>query len=251
MLRKIGLRCLQLCTKPLCFRPTMRLFSDANKQVAKATPKPADVLIQTLNEEYNLETEKYGGFAEGEEFIKGSGFVLTDNKDTTEIRLSRNVGDKLVEIIFQASEAFNDEDDSEMDGKEEDEEQDMEEEGAKSRAEFFVTIKGKGGKGLLFACASENAELQIYNVTYGNDVDALLKDNNNGKQESVYVGPNFDNLDEKVQNAFYDYLESLGISDKLLAYIECASVDKEQKMYMNWLQEMKLFISESKDQEAS
>lgn len=254
MLKNIlsGIRCVQLCARQRLAIPPVRFFSPAKKQVAKAQPSPIDSLVQSLKDEYTLEKEKYGGFAEGEEFIKGSGFALTDNKDTTEIKLTRNVGDKIVQITYQASEAFNDDDMPEMEGEEKEEEEGKEEEKeSKSRAEFFISVKGKDGSGLLFTCVSENADLHIYNVTYSKDVESLLKESSASRGDSLYIGPSFDQLDEKLQNAFFDYLASLGVTDKLLAYIECSSVDKEQRLYMNWLQEMKSFVAGEKGKESS
>jgi len=243
MLRNLATKWLKFGVKPLFIPPAVRFFSSANKQVVKSTPKPAEALCQILVDEYKFEEEKYEGFPEDKEFIKESGFVVTDINDTTEIKLTKNVGDKVVEIIFQASEAFNDEEDPEMEKNVTEEKQS---EGSKSRADFFLAVKAKDKSGLLFDCVSENVELRIYNVAYSKDIDSLIKENNTHKQETTYTGPNFEHLDEKLQSAFFDYIGSLGVNDKVLAFIECASAAKEQRLYMNWLQSMKNFVAEDK-----
>lgn len=244
----ITLRFLPVCSVPLQASLTKRFFAQANDKVAKTKAKPSDALSRALNDEYQFEKERYTEFTEGLEFIKSSGFTLLESPENAEIKLVKNLGDKIVEIKYQASELANeDEEGDAMDeeGKD-DKSPEKESNTAKSRADFNVVVKRSDGSGMIFTCSSESAEMNIFNVTYSKKVDDLMKEDST-KNVIPYLGPSFENLDEKVQKAFYEYLESLGLSDKLLAFIECSSIDKEQRMYMDWLQSINDFVKQRKN----
>lgn len=57
-----------------------------------------------------------------------------------------------------------------------------------------------------------------------------------------YRGPEFDTLDEKLQQALYENLKDFGINDSLIEFIENYSVDREQRLYMEWLKSLKEFV---------
>jgi len=232
----------QVCAKPAAMGIAGRFFSPPGRQAVKNRQRPSDTLAQALKNEYAFEKERYEAYEEGAEFIKEAGFKVIESRGNSEIKLVRNVDDKIVEISYQASETLSDlEDEPELDENKEANEEKIEKKPA-SRAEFFIAVKGKDGSGLLFSCSSENADFQIFDITHSKNIDSLLKES--GKNDSSYIGPSFDHLDEKVQNAFYDYLISLGINDNLLTYIENSSVDKNKRLYMNWLQDLRGFMTE-------
>ena len=52
----------------------------------------------------------------------------------------------------------------------------------------------------------------------------------------VYAGPNFDELDQAVQNAFYEYLADRGVDDALAERLADFAQAKEQSEYVGWLQ---------------
>ena len=39
-----------------------------------------------------------------------------------------------------------------------------------------------------------------------------------------------------------EYMEGYGINEHLAAFVECMSLDKDQRLYMNWLSSIKGFI---------
>ena len=55
----------------------------------------------------------------------------------------------------------------------------------------------------------------------------------------LYQGPDFSTLDEGLQNSFNDFLNELGINDEAAAFIEVTSLDKDQYLYMRWLENCK------------
>ena len=58
-----------------------------------------------------------------------------------------------------------------------------------------------------------------------------------------YAGPDFSTLDERIQTSLTEYLEGYGINEHLAAFVEVMSLDKDQRLYMQWLSNLKDFIS--------
>lgn len=52
----------------------------------------------------------------------------------------------------------------------------------------------------------------------------------------------FTELDDKLQQAFVDYLEERGVNAELGRYILDYAEDKEQREYMKWLEGVKNFV---------
>jgi hypothetical protein len=57
-----------------------------------------------------------------------------------------------------------------------------------------------------------------------------------------YAGPDFSTLDERIQSSLSEYLQGFGIDEHLAAFVECMSLDKDQRLYMQWLKDLKGFI---------
>ena len=60
-----------------------------------------------------------------------------------------------------------------------------------------------------------------------------------------YSGPDFSTLDERIQNAISEYLEGFGVNEHMSAFIECMSLDKDQRLYMDWLSNLRNFVGGS------
>lgn len=78
-------------------------------------------------------------------------------------------------------------------------------------------------------------DIQISNIMVLPDGET--KDNND-----LYSGPNFGELDEKLQSSWYAYLEERGIDNDLVYYIMFSTNEKEQKEYENWLDKCAEFV---------
>jgi complement component 1 Q subcomponent-binding protein len=65
-----------------------------------------------------------------------------------------------------------------------------------------------------------------------------------GAEDSdVYAGPNFDDLDDAVTEAFLDYLEERKIDADLGYFVLAYSREKEQREYVNWLKNIQSFVT--------
>ncbi len=61
-------------------------------------------------------------------------------------------------------------------------------------------------------------------------------------RRGLYVGPQFETLDEKVQENFYRFLEERAIDADLALFIPELAEYKEQREYCNWLENVKTFV---------
>merc|ERR1719157_300078 len=98
----------------------------------------------------------------------------------------------------------------------------------------------KAGNGLTFYCSTQPGEDHRYVI--GN-VKAFA---NAEEKDSItsYNGPEFEDLDDKLQEAFDEYLAELGLNSEICDFIDAMAVDKEQREYVNWLKNSKKFLSE-------
>ena len=164
-------------------------------------------LVQALEDNYKLEKGKYMEFKEGQEFLKDSSFTSTNTK------LTKTMHDKTIEVNYQPAKVTS------IDNKEQ------------SRAEFTVTVKDKNGCGVLFVCSTENTIMTIHSIAYSKNIE-----------KRVFKLFEFSKFSGEVQKAFINYLEFLGITKKMVAYIECEAIDKDQIQCMNWLKSIKDFL---------
>merc|ERR1712187_390334 len=98
--------------------------------------------------------------------------------------------------------------------------------------DFSVRIDDdKTGAGLTFYCstlAGEDHRYVIGNVrTFGS------KD----ERDSIagFNGPEFEDLDDKLQESLDEYLAESGMSTGVCDFIDAMALDKEQREYVRWL----------------
>jgi hypothetical protein len=89
-----------------------------------------------------------------------------------------------------------------------------------------------------------DTEISFNNVITSDDIEVQKKIHRFERQIRGYAGPDFSTLDERIQTALTEYLEGFGINEHLAAFVECMSLDKDQRLYMQWLSGLKDFINE-------
>lgn len=219
----------------LLVRPFMisRSFSSlVNKRLAKA-----------LEKEFEYEQSQYKVDESVTPFLQESGFEIVDLEGSTQILLKRKIHGNDVEITFNARSPYNADENPENEGEENQEQEEEEEEPQDNNTDFQVTIKKSGKKsGLIYECISAQSEIHINNIAYSDDIASMEKTTtftNTGE----YRGPEFGTLDEKLQTAFMEYLKTHGINEDLAVFVETYSLDKEHRLYMEWIGKMKEFVS--------
>ena len=221
-------RNLKLLIRP--FVASRRTFSTIiNKRLSKA-----------LEKELEYEQSQYKLDESVAPFLQESGFEIIDLEGTTQVLLKRKVHGNDVEVTFNARSPYSADDNQENEGEEQNQE---EEQNPDNSTDFQVTIKKSGKQsGLIYECISAQSELHINNIVYSDDVSSVDKVSSyvsNGE----YRGPDFTTLDEKLQTAFIEYLKTHGINEDLAVFVETYSLDKEHRLYMEWLGKMKNFVS--------
>lgn len=129
---------------------------------------------------------------------------------------------------------------------EEDEEQP---EGGMDGYRLLVTVVSGEGAGpkagtLQFGCMVTD-HLRVHKVaTYpaGSKVPSAAEIFSGSEENPSYGGPNFEELDQAVQNGFYEYLAERGIDDTLAEKLGDFAASKEQAEYITWLETTKAFV---------
>ena len=106
---------------------------------------------------------------------------------------------------------------------------------------FIVNVsKGDGSEMLEFSCATDGETVEVRNVRYESLADA--EDDDADLLSASYPGPNYDELDEAVQEEFHRYLEARGVDHVLANYIAELHVHKEQELYTDWISKVRGFV---------
>eukprot|EP00746_Dinoflagellata_sp_MGD_P162611 gnl/MRDRNA2_/MRDRNA2_90243_c0_seq1.p1 gnl/MRDRNA2_/MRDRNA2_90243_c0~~gnl/MRDRNA2_/MRDRNA2_90243_c0_seq1.p1 ORF type:complete len:230 (+),score=58.81 gnl/MRDRNA2_/MRDRNA2_90243_c0_seq1:79-768(+) len=195
-----------------------RCFSAASSKVSKA-----------LSAEIGHEESNYQQAPEIKKFLQSSDFKLEQEEGNVNMALVRNVGDKEVRIEFQLTSPFDPETEA------------MGEAGSAADMEstdFSVTIENKSGAGMTFYCSTQSGEDHRFIIgNVASFTTAEMKD-----AVSAYNGPDFEDLDDKLQESLDEYLAEVGLDDEVCNAIDALALDKEQREYMTWLKGMKSFI---------
>lgn len=93
--------------------------------------------------------------------------------------------------------------------------------------------------GLFIEAVTSDSTVNINQTHFSEDIEEYTKNFLSYKMSEAYTGPEFGTLDEKLQQEFLDLFVSLGINDELGSFIEVVSVDKDERLYQNWLKTVK------------
>jgi complement component 1 Q subcomponent-binding protein len=157
-------------------------------------------------------------------------FKLKEEVGLSNVTLTRKHGDEVIEVEFDVQDV--EEGDADFDEENPDEEM-----GANMGINFQVRIK-KGDNTMVVDAFASDA-MNVRNIRY---VDA--KHAGEKFESNHYEGPNFEELDENLQAAFYEYLTERNIDDDLSFFVLAYSRDKEQREYVNWLEKVQSFTAD-------
>ena len=208
-----------------CFAPSCRLFS--NKSVTE--------LKSIISSEIEEEKRNYEpiSLSEIDDFLKSSGFVFVEEPENPLMKLRKTTTDYEITVMFSAHGPTAQE-------QPEDDQQDQQ---AEDFAQFTVLINKTGApKGILVEGVSENAGITVNQVHYSENIQEYYSNLFAGKVMNSYLGPEFPTLDERVQSTFMNFLSSLGVNEELAAFMEAFALDKDQRLYLSWLGELKSFV---------
>eukprot|EP00434_Breviolum_minutum_P013873 symbB.v1.2.012234.t1/scaffold837.1/size158912/4 len=197
-----GLR--QQALRPLLCPVQQRCFSLAS----------AAKVAKDLQAEIGHEEEQYQPAKELKKFMESTNFKFVEKEGDVNMHLEKELGDKLVKVEWQLTSPFDPTADMEGD----------QEGGQEYEAtDFCVTIESKSGAGMSFYCSTQTGEDHRYVI--GNVKSFATTE----ERESVssYNGPEFEDVDEKLQESFDELLAEVGVNAELCDFIDAMALDKE------------------------
>mmetsp|Transcript_68890 Transcript_68890/g.128605 ORF Transcript_68890/g.128605 Transcript_68890/m.128605 type:complete len:226 (+) Transcript_68890:88-765(+) len=200
--------------RPAALRTGVANFSSAGQNVSKV-----------LENEIKHEDEQYEQQKEIQNFIKNSGFDFSETPGDVNMTLTKKVGNKTVKIEWQLSSPF-------------DPEQMDEEGGGPEATDMVISVESEAGAGLSFYCSTQTGEDHRYVI---GQVKAYASSAERDSATS-YNGPEFEDLDDKLQEALDEYLAELGMSNEVCDFVDAVALDKEQREYVRWLKTTKTFV---------
>lgn len=184
-------------------------------------------LTDLLQSEIDHETETY---QPPEELAGGppSPWQLTETPDDTHMTLSKSYNNEELRVDITVNEQPG-EDESQFEDPSEQEDPEVD-----VGIVFNATVI-KGDQALVFECKSDGEYLEILHVS--------LENADEEEEDSVYTGPVYSELDEKLLMEFPAFLEKRGITPEFAGYLLALVSDKEQREYTKWLGNVKTFLN--------
>jgi complement component 1 Q subcomponent-binding protein len=191
-------------------------------------------LQNIIKAEIQMEKDQYEQIETIKNFLKeNSEWKLTESEGDVNMKLVRQLGDKQVVIEWQLVSPFGADFDMPEESNQESEEVPMD------STDFTVTVQDKSGhRGITFFCQTTAGEGHRYMI--GN-VRSFMSENERDSP-SAYNGPDFEDLDEGISEELGNWLSSVGITDEICDFIDASAIDKEQREYMRWLENVQSFI---------
>jgi complement component 1 Q subcomponent-binding protein len=218
-----------------------RTFQLLRRNIAKSSLRPfsakVDGLKKIIASEIDHEEKNYSPVDQSDltSFYKNSNFNFTESDNSTRMELRKSEAGYDVVINFSAKPPFP-EDEAAPENQEEKQPENM--------TEFSVRISKKGEKnGILVDATLIDASFEFNSIQYHEDVNSAYDQFYvQNRATETYTGPEFSTLDERVQAEFSEFLSSLGVNEELGSFMQVLSVDKDQRLYLGWLKNVKKFL---------
>lgn len=222
---------------PLVLRNGQRAFSAASAAAQK--------LKDGLKSELEFEKKNYEKPAELE---CPKGWTQVETAGEVNMKIEKDIGDdRHCKVEWQLVTPYNAEDDFGQ-NPEEEPEPNFEE------VDFTITVEKKDGtNGLTLFCSTQQAEAD---PEAPEEENAPKKDgarfiignvkvwSSTAEKENpaAYNGPEFEDLEDSLQEALDEYLGEIGVGDAVFDFIDASAVDKEHREYMRWLEAFSGFV---------
>lgn len=233
-----------------------RAFSVSAMTRQKSSLTSSDAqLAAVLKNEIKIETstDELSDATEYTKWLESSGFQLNATPGKDEVELIKKEGGEVIHVFFSVSDITN-ADAFDMPNEYEGMEGEQANEGELEGGEEDYDLGGspirtnvvieKNGAALSIECVIESNLLLIENLTPYDSAEIALAANAEGdyKRREVFQGPAFSNLDENLQSALEQYLESRGIDSDLANFISDYSSIRENEEYILWLKKIQNFV---------
>lgn len=207
-----------------------------------------------MNQELEFEEDNYSEDASIKQYLQENKWTLEDKEGSNTLSLKRVSGKSAVQIFFNSKTPNFDENKPDEEEGEEgttpkelpDEENGENNEDPQYDVTDFNVYISQGKKVLAFECTSFNGEVEVNTCNVVDDINTHRMLNVFSSVNENYRGPEFSTLDESLRMALLDLLRSHGVNEELATLIEQLAVDKEQRLYVKWLANVKQFIAADK-----
>lgn len=143
-----------------------RMFSNYDA-IEKATHK----LNKAVESEVKYENENYTQLEDIETFLNESGFTFSEHDDKIHMFLTKDVGDKHIEVAFEARQPLPDDMPEEEEGQGQEDDHGMPSE---NYCDFTVYIsEANGKKGMVVEATSMDTEVAFNSVLCADDINAV------------------------------------------------------------------------------
>jgi len=210
--------------RPALGRVCVRGFAAAPAR--PSVSKMTEQLTSHLKEEYQHEKESYEQPSSIKEFLSASSpWKLTDVAGDSSLKLTRSFEDKVLTVEWQSTSPVPEEQ------YEEEEAEGEENQMSGDSTNFTVTLSDKTQeRGVILYCCTATGDHRYVIGNVRSFASAAERDSN-----TAYAGPDFEDLDDNIQEAMDALNAEMGINDELCDFIDQAAVDKEQREYVRWL----------------
>lgn len=197
----------------------------SNHMFKRFISNEAQKLAEVVKAEVQHEKSNYEPPENIKKFLDSSGWKYEEQEGDVNMVLTKNVDGLKIIVDFQLVSPFQAEGENEAQAE---------------MTDFSVTVEKPNKQGgITFYCTTlQNDEKFRYMI--GN---VKFYKNEEGKNSiSSYNGPEFEDMDDSLQTSLDEWLAHLGVDSDLCDFIDSCSIDKEQREYMSWLQNVSNFI---------
>jgi len=106
----------------------------------------------------------------------------------------------------------------------------------------FVVLIDNGKNQIVAEMTSSDGQIQINSFFITHQGKEYLENRLLSFSGTEYSGPIFESLDEGLQDKIYAWFNSIGITEDLAVFIETASLEHEEELYMNWMKSIENFL---------
>ncbi|WFD21969.1 Mitochondrial acidic protein mam33 [Malassezia equina] len=211
-------------------------------------------LCASLQQEiaYEKDSARQEGTMEAEpewlqQFNSRGVWEIQDKAGSDEVALVRTFGNEEIRVLFCVGEVDTAEPTDELESGETDrlaagESGEEFEDSFPVRCAISISKANKGS--LNIDAQVEDGQFLIENITYYRDnaVATQMTAEADWARRGLYIGPQFDTLDEQLQAQFESYLAERDITTDLALFIPNYVEYKEQNEYCGWLEGVKSFV---------
>lgn len=169
---------------------------------------------------------------------------IEDQSGSDEIALTRDFGNEHIRVLFSIGDIGETADADELEESEDVNEAKDEEETPAFPVRCAITISKQSQGALTIDAQAVDGSFTIENISFYKDAKLAtdLTAEADWARRGLYIGPQFDTLDQTVQEQFEHFLEERGIATELALFIPNFAEFKEQREYCAWLENVKTFV---------